>query len=90
MAIFNASFRQTGSFKASLADEIDRFSSTFRTVVAVSDYEIYEGPYAVRSSLSSDVTLPTEGKLMGGDMTVQKVRVVKTSNLCGGQTVIIG
>lgn len=90
MATFHATFGSTGSFRASFTSADDDFAATFSSVVRVSDYDAYEGPYTVKSVFAGDYTIPTDGKLMTADVTVSEIPVVRTSNLSGGQTVVIG
>ena len=49
----------------------------------------YEGSYEVTPRLYTQ-TLDTDQKLMGDDVTVYEIPVTRTSNLQGGQTVVIG
>ena len=49
----------------------------------------YEGPYEVTPHFSEQ-TLETEHKTMSSDVTVHEIPVVRTSNLQGGLTVVIG
>ena len=49
----------------------------------------YTGEYVVTPHFSEQ-TLPTNGKQMLHDVTVLEIPVVRTSNLQGGQTVVIG
>lgn len=49
----------------------------------------YEGDYTVTPRLY-DQTLETADKVMSDDVTVYEIPVVYTSNLYGGQTVVIG
>ena len=50
----------------------------------------YEGPYTVVSELYDAQTLATNGKRMTDNMTVEPIPVTWTTNLYGGQTVVIG
>ena len=52
-------------------------------------YDIYDGDDDVTPRLYSQ-SLETEGKAMSDDVTVFEIPVVKTSNLQGGLTVLIG
>lgn len=51
---------------------------------------IYTGSYEVESAVNADQTLPTNGKVMGGNMTVKKITVSEVVNASGGYTVTIG
>lgn len=51
--------------------------------------EVYTGPYEVRPTPSGR-TLPTEGKTMTDDVTVEPIPYYETSNEAGGETVYIG
>lgn len=51
--------------------------------------EIYDGAYEVTPHVYSQM-LDTNGKLMIDDVTVNEIPVVRTSNLQGGLTVLIG
>jgi hypothetical protein len=50
----------------------------------------YGGEYEVVSKVSTEQTLPTEGKLMGRDVLVHKIPQLEVSNGSGGKTLIIG
>ena len=50
----------------------------------------YGGEYEVVSKVSTEQTLPTEGKLMGKDVLVHKIPQLEVSNGSGGKTLIIG
>ncbi|MBQ6020427.1 MAG: hypothetical protein IJL26_09655 [Clostridia bacterium] len=50
---------------------------------------LYEGAYAVAPDFTAQ-TLPTRGKNMADDVTVEAIRVSRTKNLSGGNTVFIG
>lgn len=60
------------------------------TLPAIAEAPRYEGPYTVLPRLGGDIVLATAAKLMGDDVTVKKIPVVSTSNIYGGQTVVIG
>lgn len=49
----------------------------------------YEGTYVVRPTLSLQV-MPTKGKEMTDDVTVEGIPIESVSNTAGGNTVIIG
>lgn len=51
---------------------------------------IYEGPYEVSPIFDDPTALPTDGKLMAQDVTVNPIAVSRTSNTSGGQTIFIG
>lgn len=51
---------------------------------------IYEGPYEVSPIFDDPTDLPTEGKLMAQDVTVNPIGLSRTSNPSGGQTIFIG
>lgn len=53
------------------------------------DVDPYEGEYEVTPRLGSQ-TLDTDGKVMVEDLIVHEIPVVKTTNIQGGQTVLIG
>lgn len=53
------------------------------------DADPYEGEYEVTPRLGSQ-TLDTDGKVMVEDLIVHEIPVVKTTNIQGGQTVLIG
>ena len=51
--------------------------------------DVYSGDYVVDPDFDGRV-LDTRDKLMTDDVTINAIRVTKTSNLFGGQTVVIG
>jgi len=53
-------------------------------------YTDYAGPYTVRPVLYNDQELLTYDKHMTDNVTVEQIPVTWTSNLYGGQTVVIG
>ncbi len=52
-------------------------------------YEAYEGPYTAEPDFAGQ-TLPTKGKVMQDDVTVQPIAVASVSNTAGGRTIYIG
>ena len=50
----------------------------------------YEGAYQVTPKVSENVVLPTNGKQMQQDVTVNKIPQFEVSNDAGGKTLIIG
>ena len=73
------------SFNLSGNDGIE-FTITTPTSI---DVEQYEGPYTITPRLDEQ-TLETARKLAREDITVHKIPITYTSNLFGGQTVLIG
>lgn len=63
--------------------------SEIRTV-EVDTTQTYEGAYSIASKISTEQTLPTQGKKMVEDMTILKVPQVEVANASGGNTLIIG
>lgn len=51
---------------------------------------VYEGPYEVSPIFDDPTVLPTEGKFLTQDVTVNPIEVSRTSNPSGGQTIFIG
>ncbi|MBR1810241.1 MAG: hypothetical protein IJ766_01155 [Clostridia bacterium] len=49
----------------------------------------YEGAYEISPAFESQ-TLPTKGKSMTDDVTVEAIKVSRTTNASGGKTVYIG
>ncbi|MBR1810796.1 MAG: hypothetical protein IJ766_03975 [Clostridia bacterium] len=49
----------------------------------------YEGAYAIFPAFESQ-TLPTKGKSMTDDVTVEAIKISRTTNASGGKTVYIG
>lgn len=54
------------------------------------DYSPYQGEYETRSVFNETITLPTKGKSLSDNITVQPIRVWRVFNDKGGITVIIG
>lgn len=50
----------------------------------------YEGNYTVIPILDNDQILETFRKVMKEDLTVKAIPVVRTTNIYGGKTVVIG
>lgn len=50
----------------------------------------YEGAYQVTPKVAENVVLPTNGKQMQQDVTVNKIPQFEVSNDAGGRTFIIG
>lgn len=50
---------------------------------------LYDGPYEVTPRFETQ-TLETRAKQMRDDVTVNEIPVVRTVNIHGGQTVVIG
>lgn len=50
----------------------------------------YEGDYTVTPSTYNETTLPTEGKLLAQNVSVEKIPQFEVSNTSGGTTLIIG
>lgn len=59
------------------------------TLPSIARQDPYDGPYTVTPRLDEQV-LPTAHKSMTGDVTVEVIPVVYTSNVHGGKTVVIG
>ena len=59
-------------------------------VVTTSDLPPYEGAYTVDPLAKSATVLPTKGKIMADNITVNKIRQLEVSNTAGGNTLIIG
>lgn len=55
-----------------------------------SGYDVYDGPYRVSSSTSTDRRLDTKGKMLKDDLIVNKILYISTDNLFDGLTVYIG
>ena len=51
--------------------------------------DVYTGAYIVDPNFV-DQTLETQDKLMEDDVTINAIKVTRTSNLSGGLTVVIG
>lgn len=49
----------------------------------------YDGPYAVTPRFAAQV-LPTDGKTLRDDVTVDPINVARVSNPAGGNTIYIG
>ena len=86
--VFHAVFTSSETFNASFTSDAT-FSAGFGEVVKVADVPVYEGEYSVTPRLYEQ-TLATDGYLMRDDVTVEVIPVTQTSNLFGGQTVVIG
>ena len=59
-------------------------------IVTASDLPPYEGAYTVDPLAKSATVLPTKGKIMADNITVNKIRQLEVSNTAGGNTLIIG
>ena len=59
-------------------------------VITVSDLPPYEGAYTVDPLAKSATVLPTKGKSMADNITVNKIRQLEVSNTAGGNSLIIG
>lgn len=59
-------------------------------IVTASDLPPYEGAYTVDPLAKSATVLPTKGKNMTDNITVNKIRQLEVSNTAGGNTLIIG
>ena len=59
-------------------------------VVTTSDLPPYEGAYTVDPLAKSATVLPTKGKSMADNITVNKIRQLEVCNTAGGNTLIIG
>lgn len=64
------------------------FDSEFESVIGYNG-EVYEGDYEIVPKFEEQ-TLKTKSKLMGDDITVLEIPVIKVSNPSGGKTIIIG
>ena len=69
------------------AEDLVEVSVGSETVVMAG--EVYQGPYTVYPDFVG-VTLPTQGKNMREDVTVNAIEVQRVSNPTGGKTVYIG
>lgn len=76
----------TGELEATLSDSGD--DGLIAELISF-DADPYEGEYEVTPRLGSQ-TLDTDGKVMVKDLIVYEIPVVKTTNIQGGQTVLIG
>lgn len=85
----------TGILEATLSDSGDILEGTLSgddgliAELVSFDADPYEGEYEVTPRLGSQ-TLDTDGKVMVEDLIVHEIPVVKTTNIQGGQTVLIG
>lgn len=52
-------------------------------------FDLFDGSYIVDPKLEAQ-TMPTKGKVMGDDVTINKIPITVVSNASGGNTVIIG
>ena len=59
-------------------------------IVTTSDLPPYEGAYTVDPLAKSATVLPTKGKSMADNITVNKIRQLEVCNTDGGNTLIIG
>lgn len=59
-------------------------------IVTASDLPPYDGAYTVDPLAKSATVLPTKGKIMTNNITVNKIRQLEVSNTAGGNTLIIG
>ena len=59
-------------------------------IVTTSDLPPYEGAYTVDPLAKYATVLPTKGKSMADNITVNKIRQLEVSNTAGGNTLIIG
>lgn len=63
---------------------------TMTVAKSTSPVEEYEGPYSVTPRLYYGDELATRGYLMRDNVIVNAIPVVQTTNIYGGQTVVIG
>ena len=68
-------------------DELIDFE--FSSIVEFVKGEYYDGEYSVRPLADSERVLPTTGKVMHDNVTVQKVPYYTTTNASNGYTVFI-
>ena len=59
-------------------------------IVTASDLPPYEGSYMIDALVKAPVILPTKGKNMADNITVNKIRQLEVGNTAGGNTLIIG
>lgn len=67
------------------------FTSDFGEIQTVTEYvggELYDGDYVVTPKVDSQ-TMPTKGKVMAEDVTVNPIPFFNVSNNSGGNTVYI-
>lgn len=85
----------TGELEAILSDSDGLLEGSLSgnegLIAEVTSFEVdpYKGEYEVTPKLGSQ-TLDTDGKVMVEDLIVHEIPVVKTTNIQGGQTVLIG
>lgn len=63
--------------------ESNDVEASFETQILPSDAPLYEGAYEVTPSARQDQILPTNGKIMGDDVTVRTIPYFQTSNTTG-------
>lgn len=59
-------------------------------IVTIGELPMYDGVYTVDPLAKSATVLPTKGKNMTDNITVNKIRQLEVSNTAGGNTLIIG
>lgn len=82
---------QTATLDGVLASAGDLHASLGSNVVIVGadDIDTYQGAYQVEPEVYAQ-ELPTEGKMMIADLTVNKIRRANVRNSAGGYTCVIG
>lgn len=50
----------------------------------------YSGNYSVVPSMDKDIILPTQNRVMTGNLHIEKIPQYEVSNQSGGETLIIG
>lgn len=70
-------------------DRIKMGVQPVKTIKEMIDYEHYDGEYTVIPEFSKQ-TLETINKVMDDNLIITEIKVYKTKNTSGGNTVIIG
>ena len=89
MADFKVAFASTATSMPVLFSSDAEVRASFGEVQTVSvGGEVYKGDYTVIPKVEEQ-TLPTKGKLLAKDVTVNSIPVFRVSNTSGGTTVYI-
>ena len=83
---------QRHRFPTALEENSRGFGATFGELQTATEYigeDVYIGEYAMTPKVSEQ-TLPTAGKAMVKDVTVNAIPYVDVGNPGGGRTVVIG
>ena len=88
---FSVVLSERQQFPAALEENSTRFEPAFGEIQKSTEYigeEVYVGEYDMTPK-ASEQTLPTAGKAMVKDVTVNAIPYVRVTNPGGGSTVII-